>query len=92
VSLAEFLRQHSGARETLVVSSDRFVQRSAKKYGAEFVRSEAFYKGVLDVLDRRASSPQEPGEKREGLDQKTGDEWLRTFGFDPDQPSPFEHP
>jgi len=92
--IAKVLQADSGVREIVVVTNDREVQHSARRYGARVEECEAFLKRVVKDMRRKRSktSGQEPDEKRRGLEAEVARDWLTAFGFDPDAPADFEHP
>lgn len=89
--LTECLREYSGVREALVVSSDRAVQATARHRGAQCVRSEEFFRQLRRVLSA-APEATEPGEKWRGLEADDGVRWLREFGLEPNSPRRIEEP
>lgn len=88
----EFLRRYSGARDSLVVSSDRAIQRSAKRRQAGCIRSEDFFERAATEIARAAQASKRTDEKPRDTQGDEVGEWLRHFGYDPDDPPPFEHP
>ncbi len=90
--IAELLRQYSGARDSLVVSSDHEVQRSARQRNASFVDSDVFFERVHTELRSARRRSAEPEEKGEGVAEETRNDWLIEFGFDPGHGEAFEHP
>lgn len=88
IAIAEALSADSAARRLLVVSSDREVQRSARRRRARTIGSHEFWVGVRHDLSRPARSPGEPREKFSGYGPgaAASNEWLRLFGF-PDAPA-----
>ena len=93
--IARLLAADSAARRIVVVSDDREVHRSARRFGASPSGCKAFLDRVTGDLRRAVRSrtrDQDLPEKRRGLEGKASEDWLRLFGFDPDVPPPFEHP
>ncbi len=72
----------SGARDLLVVSSDREVQRDAKRGGARVVDSEVFLAGLLGG---GGGGLRRDGEERSGEDDASASWWMRAFGFESDE-------
>ncbi len=64
-----------------VVSTDRRIRIAARTRKAASVKSEQFWRDVVNVLRKKAKA-QEPAEKRQGLDQAQTKQWLKYFGFD----------
>ncbi|MCG3128140.1 MAG: hypothetical protein CHACPFDD_03016 [Phycisphaerae bacterium] len=83
VAIAEALTADSAARRLLVVSSDRQVQRSARRRRAKAIGSSEFWVGIRRDLERPERRPGEPREKFSGdqPDAAASNEWLRMFGF-----------
>jgi predicted RNA-binding protein with PIN domain len=77
--IVELLCANSAARDVLVVSSDRGVQRAAKRRRAGTIRSREFWERVRSALSRTPRRQEEPRAKREGLRAEAADEWLRLF-------------
>lgn len=64
-----------------IVSSDRRIRNAAKLRKAVSVKSEQFWRDVINVLSKKDRA-HEPAEKRQGLDQAQTGQWLKYFGFD----------
>jgi predicted RNA-binding protein with PIN domain len=64
-----------------IVSSDRRIRKAAGLRKAVSVKSERFWRDVINVLSKK-DKVQEPAEKRQGLDQAQTGQWLKYFGFD----------
>ncbi|MCK6483099.1 MAG: NYN domain-containing protein [Phycisphaerae bacterium] len=92
--IAEQIAASSAPRRLLVVSSDREVQRAARRRGAAIAESPAFVAQMMRELadDRPAGADREPSDKRRGVEGARRDEWIERFGFDPQGEEPFEHP
>ncbi|MEE8169708.1 MAG: NYN domain-containing protein [Phycisphaerae bacterium] len=91
--LADLIGASSAPRRLLVVSSDREVQRSARRRRAPVMRSEDFARRLLQQPPpREESSPADTADKPPQTPPEGSDEWMRTFGYDPEQDAPFEHP
>lgn len=73
----------SAARRVVVVSSDREVARAARRRRATPMRSDEFWRMLLDDLARPVTRSAEPDEKRAGLggDDAT-DAWVRELRLD----------
>ncbi len=78
--VAELTAADSGARHVLVVSSDRQVQRQAKRCGCRVMDSRAFA-GRL-TAPAAALPPAEPTSKLDGLGDGELDHWMAEFGLD----------
>lgn len=92
--IAQLVAASTDPRRLLVVSSDHEVQRSALRREAQVADSEAFSRRMSSDIARANARPTsvEPSVKSNGVAQEHRDDWLREFGFDADQPPPFEHP
>jgi predicted RNA-binding protein with PIN domain len=80
--IAEMIEASTAPRRLLVVSSDRQVQRAARRRRCRRVGSPVFLAGVVKALSGRRASAAEPAEKREGTAPQDVDRWLRQFGYD----------
>jgi predicted RNA-binding protein with PIN domain len=88
--IAQMIEASSAPRRLLVVSSDRQVQRAARRRRCRHVGSPVFFTGVVRALSTRRASAAEPAEKREGTAPQDVDRWLRQFGYDgKDEPDEF---
>ncbi len=73
----------SAARRLLVVSSDRAIQRAAKRRRARTIAADAFWVALLRVLERpEGKQRREPEEKEAGLGPAATAEWLAEFGLE----------
>ncbi|TWT43646.1 YacP-like NYN domain protein [Phycisphaerae bacterium RAS1] len=79
--IAEVLERDSAARRLLVVSSDHEIMRAAKRRRATPVCAPDFWDRVLRDLEKPRRQSDEPEEKRSGLGNEAGDDWLREFGL-----------
>ena len=87
------IAKDSGARDLIVVSSDREVQRAARRSGARVVESGVFFGAVMGG----AGGARQDGREGVGGDDASASWWMRAFGFeasgdrgealDPDDPS-----
>ncbi len=75
------IQADSAAKRLTVVSSDRRIRSAARARKAAAVKSEQFWRDVVNVLSKQVQV-QEPAEKRRGLDQAQTMQWLKYFGFD----------
>lgn len=82
--MADLMAETSAPRHLLVVSSDREVQRSARRRRSSTVASGNFWRQVKSELARPQVTPLEPEEKSTGLDEPAVDEWMRLFGLAPE--------
>lgn len=81
--LIERLESDSAALHLTFVSSDRAIQRVAKRRRAKVLASDVFWRQVRRDLARPPNHvPQEPPEKQQGLTAAQTDEWLDEFGLD----------
>jgi hypothetical protein len=88
--LVEIIRTDSAPRRLTVVSSDRQVQRPARRRRCRIEESDAFARSV--AVELRRPAPAEPNEKPV---EPTADElklWLEAFGVDNDDDLPDEGP
>ncbi len=79
--IADMVGRDSAARRLLVVSTDRQVQRVARRRRAHVLRSDAFWIGMIRDLERPVRLPIEPPEKRTGLSDGQSSDWLDYFGL-----------
>ncbi|MCL4219912.1 MAG: NYN domain-containing protein [Phycisphaerales bacterium] len=94
--IERLLVHHSGSASLLLVSSDRRLQRAARRSGGRYVESAAF----LGDLAADASAPRAPGRpefaRRTPLSRGETAHWMRLFGLgEPDfdrQPEPLPVP
>jgi len=92
VLIGEVVGASSAPRRLLVVSSDREVQRSARRREALVTTSQEFCGRMMrDLQADAARRSGDPGIKGKALDKTSRDDWLRQFGFDPEDAPPFEH-
>jgi predicted RNA-binding protein with PIN domain len=80
--VTDILENHSAARTFVVVSTDRAIQRVAKRRRAKAVRSDVFWAGLKEDLARPPARPSEPEEKEAGLSPEATAAWLAEFGLD----------
>lgn len=83
-SIERMLEESSHPRRITVVSSDRQVQRAARRRGAKVLRSDDFLRQLATDAaraprGRRAAPRRDPGP----LSSRQVDAWLRYFGIDP---------
>ena len=77
--LAELIDVDSAPRQLLVISSDRQVQRHARRRRCKIMDSVAFAR--LLKAPPRKSEPDEPAAKTRGLAAGQLDTWLKEFGL-----------
>lgn len=79
----EIIDASTAARRMTVVSSDREVQRAARRRGATAVESAEFWAALRNDLAQadQPRAPREPREKRSGLTEGDTDAWMREFGL-----------
>ncbi len=80
--LADILEKDSAARRLLVISSDRAVQKAAKRRRAQAMRSEDFWIMIERDLARPTPRRAEPEEKEAGSSPEATEQWLDEFGLD----------
>lgn len=78
------VERDSAARRLLVVSSDRAIQRAAKRRRARVIDADDFWVALLRKLERPEGRPRprEPEEKEAGLGPNAAAEWLTEFGLE----------
>ncbi len=80
--LIQHIDESSAPRRLLVVSSDRQIQKAAKRRRCRRAGSDAFCRMVLRQLAEPIKRPSEPAEKHEGLSPDQARDWLKEFGID----------
>ena len=81
--IERMLELSTGARETLVVSSDRRVRAAASRRNAKSCRSGEFFNRMRRALHEPETPPEtEPREKFAGLDEGEINVWMRILGLD----------
>jgi hypothetical protein len=80
--IAERIERDSGVRHLIVVSTDREIARAAKRRRATAMRSDEFWRCVLEDLTRPAGASLEPIEKRRGLRPGEAEDWVKRLGLD----------
>jgi hypothetical protein len=82
-------RSHAPNRLT-VVSSDRRIERAARRRGCRSMGAQEFLGIVLAAgpAGREGAGIPDPGAAPEGLDAAEIDRWMRAFGVDPGSPPP----
>ena len=75
VALAAFLDHHSAPKQLTLVSSDHQVQGAARRRGAKFIDSDAFF----DQLERRERTRAAAVTEEKPTAAQT-DYWLKIFG------------
>ena len=93
--IEELVGRTSVPNRTVVVSSDRRVQKAARRRGAAAVASEDFIGEVIaDARDRAeadaraADAPSRPGDAGPALSASEVGEWMQRFGFPDPPPEP----
>ena len=80
--IERMLEVTSGARDTLVVSSDRRVRSAASRHRAKSMTSGEFFNRIRrTLLEPAASTQAEPAEKSRGLDEVETRVWMRILGL-----------
>lgn len=80
--IAGRIERDSGARHLVVVSSDREIAKAARRRRAMPMRSDEFWRSVLEDLARPADMALEPIEKRRGLSAGQAEEWVERMGLE----------
>ena len=86
----EQVRASSAPRRLMVVSTDRDIRQAARRRRCRYATSSEFLELMVRVLSRPPRVPSEPPEKRKGTPPDEVDDWLRRFGFDPEEESGHE--
>ncbi len=69
-------------KRVVVVSDDRRLRGAARTYRAQSLRCLDFWPRVVAFQTRRPAPP-EPTGKRHGLSHRETEQWMDTFGLDP---------
>ena len=77
--LADLTESYSAPRQLAVVSSDRAVQRQAKRRRCKVIEASAFARQLKARPADEANG--EPAAKRHGLEEGRLEHWLEEFGF-----------
>jgi len=85
--VGEQVRVSSAPRRLLVVSTDRVIRQAARRRRCRHATSAEFVELMMRVLSQPGRPSSEPIEKRQGTPPDEVDEWLRRFGFDPQEES-----
>jgi len=88
--IGEQIRASSSPRRLIVVSTDRAIRQAARRRRCRHATSAEFLELMVRVLSRPPRVPSEPPEKRKGTPPDEVDDWLRRFGFDPEEESGHE--
>jgi predicted RNA-binding protein with PIN domain len=83
----EHIRASSAPRRLTVVSTDRAIRRAARRRRCRHATSADFLELMVRVLSKPRRPQVEPPEKRTGTPPEEVDDWLRRFGFDPEEDS-----
>ncbi len=84
--IAKMLEFSTGARDALVVSSDREVRAAAARFHAKSCSSDEFMNHVRQALAEPAPKAEaEPDIKYTGVPDSDINVWMRIFGFDKDE-------
>ena len=84
--IAKMLEYSTGARDALVVSSDREVRAAASRFHARSCPADEFMNHIRQTLAEPAPAPEsEPDVKYTGLSEGDVNVWMRIFGFDKDE-------
>lgn len=81
----EILRQIEdghAARDTVVVTNDNELRRSAKRLGAHVTSVEEFKRHMKGAFKGQLQAHREPLEKFEGVPQNEVDYWMKQFGVE----------
>jgi len=85
-ALEKLIKDNSAPRRLTVVSSDRQVQRAARRRRARILKADEYLEALQMRSEQPPDRPQEPIEKRRGVAEGDLTEWLELFGIDPDEP------
>ncbi len=80
--IEEKVQASMNPRRLTVVSSDRGLRMAVADHGASTIKSEPFWKKVLQELRRQGRVVKEPEEKLEGLTEGETERWMDMFGLD----------
>jgi predicted RNA-binding protein with PIN domain len=80
--IEEKVKASTAPNQLTVVSSDRRLRKAAHARKAKAIKSEEFWRQVVDELSQKRPEQKEPDAKREGLSQGETDQWLEVFGLD----------
>ena len=83
--IAEQIRASSAPRRLIVISTDRAIRQEARRRRCRHATSADFLELMARVLSRPQRPQVEPPEKRKGTPPEEVDDWLRRFGFDPEE-------
>jgi hypothetical protein len=77
--LEELIARHSAPRKLTVVSSDRRLQRAARRRKARVMDSQAWYEELLRMVRARNRAPVAPLELPDNQGAQETEYWLRQF-------------
>ncbi len=84
--IEKMLAVSTGARETLVVSSDRQVQAAASRRHAKSCPADEYFRHIQHTLaEPETSRRAEPDAKFSGLSEGDVNVWMHIFGFDEEE-------
>ena len=83
--IGEQIRVSSAPRRLIVISTDRAIRQAARRRRCPHATSAEFLELMARVLSRPQRPQVEPPEKRKGTPPEEVDDWLRQFGFDPEE-------
>jgi predicted RNA-binding protein with PIN domain len=89
--IEQLLEEHAAPRSLLVVSSDHRVQRAARRRGASFVDSDAWYRELRAAERRRSAADNTAGKPSDMPSPEDTAYWLRQF-VDAEQQGDSESP
>jgi len=79
--IEKLILQSTGAKDLIVVSSDRRIKKAAEKRKATAVDCVDFWTEVIKQLERKKKKVAEPQAKFIGISEAETEYWLREFGF-----------
>lgn len=84
--IERLLQVDTGARDVLVVSSDRRIRAAAGRRKAKSCSAGEFFNRLKNaLLEPEKPAPSEPGAKFTGLDEVDTNVWMRILGFDEEE-------
>lgn len=83
--IGEQIRASSSPRRLIVISTDREIRQAARRRRCRHATSADFLELMARVLSKPHRPQVEPPEKRKGTPPEEVDDWLRRFGFDPEE-------
>lgn len=79
--IEKLILQSTGAKDLIVVSSDRRIKKAAEKKKATAVDCVDFWTEVIKQLENKKKKAAEPQAKFIGISEAETEYWLKEFGF-----------